>query len=90
MGVGLSDVGLADSYAFLRGGKARIMGSGSLRELLIPEKIGYGVVYVTDPVVPTKSGPKLAVCIQECAAVDSRHKKRQSYKRHMQIAGLSC
>ena len=35
------------------------MGSGSPRELLVLEKIGFGGVYVTDQVVPTFSGPEL-------------------------------
>ena len=35
------------------------MGSGSLRELLVLEKIAFGGVYVTDPVVPTFWGPQL-------------------------------
>ena len=62
-----------DSYAFwkarmselqtfthvLPASEVRIMGSGSLRELLILEKIAFGGVYVTDPVVPTFSDPKL-------------------------------
>ena len=63
MGFGLLDVGVADSYAFLWGGKARIMGSGSLRELLVLEKIAFGRVYVTDPVVPTFWGPELTAWV---------------------------
>ena len=54
---------------FSVGGEARIMGSGSLRELLVLEKIAFGGVYVTDPVVPTFSAPKPTVWLQECATV---------------------
>ena len=46
------------------------MGSGSPRELLVLEKIALGGVYVTDPVVPTFSGPKLTPWDQKCATVD--------------------
>ena len=45
------------------------MGSGSLRELLVLEKIGYGGVYVTDPVVATFSGPELTPWGQPCVTV---------------------
>ena len=45
------------------------MGSGSLRELLILEKIGYGGVYVTDPVLPTFCEPKLTARGQKCVTV---------------------
>ena len=45
------------------------MGSGSLRELLVLEKIGYGGVYVTDPVVPTFCEPKLTARGQGCVTV---------------------
>ena len=45
------------------------MGSGLLRELLILEKIGYGGVYVTDPVVPTFCEPKLTARGQKCETV---------------------
>ena len=62
------------------------MGSGLLRELLILEKIGYGGVYVTDPVVPTFFEPKLTDWIQECVTVDNSLKKFQSYNSHMHIA----
>ena len=54
---------------FFEGGEARIMGSGSLRELLVLEKIAFGGVYVTDPVVPTFSGPQLTARCRKCAAV---------------------
>ena len=36
-----------------------IMGCGLLRELYLLDKIAFGGVYVTDPVVPTVLGPKL-------------------------------
>ena len=46
------------------------MGSGLLRELLMLEKIAFGGgIYVTDPVVPTVSGPKLTAWDQECDTV---------------------
>ena len=51
------------------------MGSGSLRELLILEKIGYGGVYVTDPVVATLSGPQLTAWGQKCDVVGNSLKK---------------
>ena len=51
------------------------MGSGLLRELLILEKIAFGGVYVTDPAVPTVSGPKLTAWDQECVTVGNMHKK---------------
>ena len=47
---------------FLSASEVRIMGSGSLRELLMSEKIAFGGVYVTDLVVPTFLGPKLTPC----------------------------
>ena len=50
---------------FLSAWGTRIMGSGSLRELLVLEKIGYGGVYVTDPVVPTFCRPKLTPWVGE-------------------------
>ena len=62
------------------------MGSGSLRELLILEKIGYGGVYVTDPVVPTHWGPELMAEAPPCVTVDNSEKRVQSYKRQTQIA----
>ena len=51
------------------GGRARIMGSGSPRELLVLEKITLGGVYVTDPVVPTFWGPKVTPWDQTCVTV---------------------
>ena len=63
------------------------MGSGSLRELLILEKIAFGGVYATDPVVPTFLGPKLTGWMQGCVTVHNRRNKMQSYKRHVQVAG---
>ena len=62
------------SLAFLQAG-TRTMGSGLLRELLILEKIAIGGVYVTDPAVPTVSGPKLTAWDQECVTVGNMHKK---------------
>ena len=73
-----------DSYAFWKarmselqtvthfsgGGRARIMGSGSPRELLVLEKITFGGVYVTDPVVPTFLEPKLTARGQTCVTVE--------------------
>ena len=50
------------------------MGSGSLRELLVLEKIGYGGVYVTDPVVPTFCEPKLTAGAPKCVTV-AKHEK---------------
>ena len=44
---------------FLSASEVRIMGSGSPRELLVLKKIALGGAYVTDPVVPTFSDPKL-------------------------------
>ena len=35
------------------------MGCGLLRELLLLKKSTFGGVYMTDPVVPTFSGPEL-------------------------------
>ena len=46
------------------------MGSGLLRELLILEKIGYGGVYVTDPVVATFLDPKVTPWDQKCVTVE--------------------
>ena len=43
----------------LSASEVRILGSGSLRELLMLEQIAWGGVYVTDPVVPTFLDPKL-------------------------------
>ena len=46
------------------------MGSGSLRERLVLEKIGYGGVYVADPVVQTFCEPKLTARDQGCVTVE--------------------
>ena len=56
---------------FSVGGEARVVGSGSLRELKLLEKITFGGVYVTDPVVPTFMEPKLTPRIQECVTVNN-------------------
>ena len=45
------------------------MGSGSPRELLVLQKIAFGGVYVTDPVVPTFCEPKLTARGQGCVTV---------------------
>ena len=71
---------------FLSASEVRIMGSGSLRELLVLEKIAFGGVYVTDPVVPTFSGPQLTARCRKCAAVGISLKKKHSYSSAVQIA----
>ena len=70
---------------FLSASEVRIMGSGSLRELLVLEKIAFGGVYVTDPVVATFWGPELTAWSQKWATVGSMSKHMPSYKRQMQI-----
>ena len=62
---------------FLSASEVRIMGSGSLRELLMLEKIAFffffgggGGVYVTDPVAPTFSGPQLTAWGPKCVTVE--------------------
>ena len=56
--------------------ETRIMGSGSLRELPVLQKIAFGEggVYVTDPVVPTFCAPKLTARGQKCVtAANTRY-----------------
>ena len=53
------------------------MGSGSLRELLVLEKIAFGGVYVTDPVLATFLDPKLTLWSQKCVTVEARHAHRK-------------
>ena len=55
---------------FFEGGQGRIMGSGSPRELLVLEKIAFGGVYVTDPVVATFLDPKVTPWDQKCVTVE--------------------
>ena len=45
---------------------------------------------MTDPVVPTFSGPELTAGALECVTVVNSEKKVQSYKRQTQIARWSC
>ena len=71
---------------FLSSVGTRIIGSGLLRELQLLKKIAFGGVYVTDPVVPTFSEPKLTLWIQECVTVNNWHTKIQSYNNQMRIA----
>ena len=68
---------------FFEGGQVRIVGSGSLRELLVLEKIAFGGVYVTDPVVPTFLRPNLTAWIRECATVGGMSKMQVRALRHV-------
>ena len=44
-------------------------------------------VYVTDPVVPTVSGPKLTAWDQECATVGNMHKHLSLYSESVRGVG---